>query len=74
MVDERGRAVVDRTGELCTLATSLTSQLIDFMLTTHPAYPQLVELAKEQSKSTYELLGDRLEELRVAKGAKTLSE
>jgi hypothetical protein len=43
------------------------------MLTTHPAYPKLVELAKEKKKSTYELLGDLLEDLRVARGAKTLT-
>jgi hypothetical protein len=28
-------------------------QLIDFILTTHPAYPQLVDLGKEQQKNIH---------------------
>jgi predicted CopG family antitoxin len=51
---------------------SSTGQLIDFVMTTHPAYKELVALS-EEGKSTYEILGERLEALRKAKGAETLS-
>ena len=29
------------------------SQLIDFIITTHPAYPELVKLGQEQKKSIH---------------------
>ncbi|WVQ98038.1 hypothetical protein IAU59_005160 [Kwoniella sp. CBS 9459] len=52
---------------------SSTGQLIDFTMQTHPAYPKLVELSKKTGKSTFELLGDRLEEMQKDKGALTLT-
>ncbi|WWD07669.1 hypothetical protein V865_005770 [Kwoniella europaea PYCC6329] len=52
---------------------SSTGQLIDFMMQTHPAYPKLVELSKKSGKSTFELLGDRLEEMMKEKNAPTLT-
>ena len=33
---------------------SSTGQLIDFMIKTHPAYPQLEELAKERNTNIHE--------------------
>lgn len=52
---------------------SSTGQLIDFVMTTHPAYPRLVELSKKTGKSTYELLGEQLDKMMKSKGAETLS-
>jgi len=52
---------------------SSTGQLIDFVMTTHPAYPSLVELSKKTGKSTYELLGELLDKLQKSRGAETLS-
>ncbi|WRT64772.1 uncharacterized protein IL334_001706 [Kwoniella shivajii] len=52
---------------------SSTGQLIDFMMQTHPAYPKLVELSKKSGKSTFELLGDRLDEMMKEKGVPTLT-
>ncbi|CED83400.1 Ribulose kinase and related carbohydrate kinases [Phaffia rhodozyma] len=52
---------------------SSTGQLIDFMITTHPAYPQLLQVAKDQGTNIHEVLGDKLEELRVERGVKTLT-
>ncbi|WWC59468.1 uncharacterized protein I303_102024 [Kwoniella dejecticola CBS 10117] len=52
---------------------SSTGQLIDFMMQTHPAYPKLVELSKKTGKSTFELLGERLEEMLKEKDAPTLT-
>ncbi|WVW78444.1 hypothetical protein I302_100398 [Kwoniella bestiolae CBS 10118] len=52
---------------------SSTGQLIDFMMQTHPAYPKLVELSKKSGKSTFELLGDRLEEMMKERDAPTLT-
>ncbi|KAG8924378.1 hypothetical protein FRC02_010468 [Tulasnella sp. 418] len=43
---------------------SSTGQLIDFILTTHPAYPELQVLAKEKGTNIYSVLADKLEELR----------
>ncbi|WWC86903.1 uncharacterized protein L201_001782 [Kwoniella dendrophila CBS 6074] len=52
---------------------SSTGQLIDFMMQTHPAYPKLVELSKKTGKSTFELLGDRLDEMMKERNAATLT-
>lgn len=52
---------------------SSTGQLIDFMVTTHPAYPKLQALVKESGKSTFEILGDRLESMKEEKGVPTTS-
>lgn len=52
---------------------SSTGQLIDFVMTTHPAYAFLEKLSKKTGKSTYELLGEQLDKLQKTKGAETLS-
>ena len=52
---------------------SSTGQLIDFMVTTHPAYPKLQALVKETEKSMFEILGERLESMRKEKGVDTAS-
>ncbi|KAL7419483.1 hypothetical protein Q5752_006321 [Cryptotrichosporon argae] len=52
---------------------SSTGQLIDFTMQTHPAYPKLVELSESTGKSTFELLGDRLEAMMVNQNAPTLT-
>jgi len=53
---------------------SSTGQLIDFMITTHPAYPQLVERAKKESTSIHSVLADQLEKLRTEAGVESLTE
>ncbi|QRV96535.1 FGGY-family carbohydrate kinase [Ceratobasidium sp. AG-Ba] len=53
---------------------SSTGQLIDFVLTTHPAYPRLQSLAKEQQKSVHVLLAEQLETLRQEAGVESLVE
>ncbi|XP_006459750.1 hypothetical protein AGABI2DRAFT_202125 [Agaricus bisporus var. bisporus H97] len=53
---------------------SSTGQLIDFILTTHPAYPKLEELAKEKQKNIHEVLDEVLEQLRVEEGVSSLTE
>ncbi|WVR09762.1 hypothetical protein IAU60_006838 [Kwoniella sp. DSM 27419] len=52
---------------------SSTGQLIDFTMQTHPAYPKLLEQSKKTGKSTFEILGNRLEEMQKDKGAATLT-
>ncbi|RDB19579.1 hypothetical protein Hypma_013378, partial [Hypsizygus marmoreus] len=54
--------------------TPLLSQLINFILTTHPAYPLLVELGKEQQKNIHKVLEETLEKLRVERKVETLTE
>ncbi|ELU44151.1 ribitol kinase [Rhizoctonia solani AG-1 IA] len=53
---------------------SSTGQLIDFVLTTHAAYPRLQALAKEQQKSVHVVLAEKLEALRLEAGADSLVE
>ncbi|OBZ71867.1 hypothetical protein A0H81_08080 [Grifola frondosa] len=53
---------------------SSTGQLIDFMITTHPAYPRLTELAALQKINIHEVLQAELEKLRVEAGAESLTE
>ncbi|KAI5122182.1 hypothetical protein M0805_007079 [Coniferiporia weirii] len=53
---------------------SSTGQLIDFMITTHPAYPQLLEIAKKENTSIHTVLANQLEKLRQEKGVETLTE
>ncbi|KAL0949196.1 hypothetical protein HGRIS_009274 [Hohenbuehelia grisea] len=43
---------------------SSTGQLIDFIITTHPAYPQLFKLGQEKKKDVHSILQDILEDLR----------
>lgn len=47
---------------------SSTGQLIDFMIKTHPAYPELVEVSKKENKNMFDVLGELLERLRVERG------
>ncbi|KAH9950160.1 Pentulose kinase [Amylocystis lapponica] len=53
---------------------SSTGQLIDFMITTHPAYPRLQELAEEQKTSIHDVLHDELEKLRIEAGVDSWTE
>ncbi|KAG6831901.1 hypothetical protein H0H87_003552 [Tephrocybe sp. NHM501043] len=53
---------------------SSTGQLIDFILTTHPAYPKLVELGKVHEKNIHTVLQDILEKLKVKHKVETLTE
>jgi len=53
---------------------SSTGQLIDFVLTTHPAYSKLVELAKKEKSNIHSVLQELLEKLRVEKKAESLTE
>lgn len=47
------------------------SQLIDFMITTHAAYPRLRAMAADTGKNIFEILAETLEELRKEKGVPT---
>ncbi|KAJ7477167.1 hypothetical protein B0H11DRAFT_2030012 [Mycena galericulata] len=53
---------------------SSTGQLIDFMLTTHPAYPKLIEQGKAQGKNIFVVLQDLLEKLRVEEQVDSFTE
>ncbi|PIL36645.1 hypothetical protein GSI_00334 [Ganoderma sinense ZZ0214-1] len=53
---------------------SSTGQLIDFMITTHPAYPKLKELAQQRNTNIHDVLHDELERLREEKNAENLTE
>ncbi|GMK53890.1 hypothetical protein CspeluHIS016_0104760 [Cutaneotrichosporon spelunceum] len=50
---------------------SSTGQLIDFVMTTHAAYPRLLELSKKTDKSIYELLGEQLDKMQKDEKAPT---
>ncbi|KAK0206076.1 FGGY family of carbohydrate kinase [Desarmillaria ectypa] len=53
---------------------SSTGQLIDFMLTTHPAYNKLVELGKEQKKNIHVVLQEMLAKLKEESKVDSLTE
>ncbi|KAJ7162642.1 FGGY family of carbohydrate kinase [Mycena crocata] len=53
---------------------SSTGQLIDFVLTTHPAYAKLVETGKAQGKSIYVVLQELLDKLQAEEGVASLTE
>ncbi|TFK85067.1 Pentulose kinase [Polyporus arcularius HHB13444] len=53
---------------------SSTGQLIDFMITTHPAYGRLKEVAEQRKTNIHQVLADELERLRKEKGAESLTE
>ncbi|KAJ6516316.1 Pentulose kinase [Mycena sanguinolenta] len=53
---------------------SSTGQLIDFMLTTHPAYAELQSRAKAQNQNIFTVLTSLLEKLRVEADAASLTE
>lgn len=52
---------------------SSTGQLIDFVMSTHPAYPKLLAEAEKTGKNTFVLLGERLDRMRKEKGLETAS-
>jgi len=52
---------------------SSTGQLIDFVMSTHPAYPKLLAEAEKTGKNPFTLLGERLDRMRVEKGLETAS-
>ena len=57
MVDERGRPIINWTGSFHAtpsfFAFLIHLQLIDFIITTHPAYQELVKLGQEQKKNIH---------------------
>ncbi|KAG2056087.1 Pentulose kinase [Suillus hirtellus] len=53
---------------------SSTGQLIDFIITTHTAYPELKERAKQEGKCTHDVLLDVLEKLRNENNVDTYTE
>ena len=53
---------------------SSTGQLIDFVMSTHPAYPKLLAEAEKTGKNPFTLLGERLDRMRTEKGLETASE
>ncbi|KAF3939576.1 Ribulokinase [Dactylella cylindrospora] len=52
---------------------SSTGSLLHHVLTTHPSYPAAKALAAEKGKSVYEVLNNILEELKVSRGAPSIS-
>jgi len=52
---------------------SSTGQLIDFVMSTHPAYPKLLAEAEKTGKNPFTLLGERLDRMRTEKGLETAS-
>ncbi|CCA71253.1 related to ribitol kinase [Serendipita indica DSM 11827] len=52
---------------------SSTGQLIDFMITTHPAYSELQEIAKKENKSIHTVLADVLDRLLLEAGTSSLT-
>ncbi|THV00590.1 Pentulose kinase [Dendrothele bispora CBS 962.96] len=53
---------------------SSTGQLIDFMITTHPAYPRLVEMGKEQQKNIHVVLQEILQAAKKENKTDSLTE
>ncbi|KAI0269443.1 Pentulose kinase [Gloeopeniophorella convolvens] len=53
---------------------SSTGQLIDFTVTTHPAYGELKALAQQQNKNIHEVLRETLDQIRTAEGAESWTE
>ncbi|KAG8218287.1 hypothetical protein J3R82DRAFT_3898 [Butyriboletus roseoflavus] len=53
---------------------SSTGQLIDFVITTHPAYPELQERAKQEQKNIHQVLLEVLENLRQEKQVESFTE
>ncbi|KAK2462324.1 hypothetical protein APHAL10511_005630 [Amanita phalloides] len=50
---------------------SSTGQLIEFILITHPAYPQLVEQSKRENRPVHDVLEDILQRLRAEQDVET---
>lgn len=44
------------------------------MVSTHPAYPKLLEQSKKTGKNTFQLLGEILDNMQQKRNAETLSE
>jgi FGGY-family pentulose kinase len=53
---------------------SSTGQLIDFVLTTHAAYPRLTEIAKERNTNIHTLLAEMLDKQKAEGGVESWTE
>ncbi|KAI9507189.1 Pentulose kinase [Russula earlei] len=53
---------------------SSTGQLIDFIISTHPAHQELKDLAKDQRKNIHDVLRETLEGIRQGEGAESWTE
>ncbi|EPQ59684.1 Pentulose kinase [Gloeophyllum trabeum ATCC 11539] len=53
---------------------SSTGQLIDFMITTHPAYKELQEKAEKENTNIHEVLHDTLVKMKEENGVETFTE
>ncbi|KAF8485225.1 Pentulose kinase [Russula ochroleuca] len=53
---------------------SSTGQLIDFIISTHPAHQELKDLAKDQNKNIHDVLRETLEGIRQGEGAESWTE
>ncbi|PPQ94200.1 hypothetical protein CVT25_006854 [Psilocybe cyanescens] len=55
-------------------ASFLFQNLIDFVLTNHPAYPEAVKVGREQGKNVHTLIQERLERLKTTHNVDTFTE
>jgi len=53
---------------------SSTGQLIDFIISTHPAHQELKDIAKDQNKNIHDVLRETLEGIRGGEGAESWTE
>lgn len=53
---------------------SSTGQLIDFMITTHPAYPELLKITKEKNSNIHTVLHEHLVKIQKEEGAETFTD
>lgn len=73
-MNEGGQSSTGQVRALVCDGITLIIQLIDFVVSTHPAYPKLLELSKKTGKNTFEILGEKLDEMLEKRQAETLSE
>ncbi|KAJ9093599.1 hypothetical protein QFC19_008266 [Naganishia cerealis] len=53
---------------------SSTGQLIDFIMQTHPAYNKVLDMAKQRSSNVFDILEEKLEELKKDRGCGSSTE
>jgi len=73
-MNEGGQSSTGQGGTSFAPHLSLTPlQLIDFVITTHPAHNELLEIAKKDGKPIYTVLEERLHEMKRGAGVTSLT-
>jgi ribulose kinase len=77
-MNEGGQSSTGQVGQHLNLSHALPHllclKLIDFVITTHPAYPELLKITEERKSNIHQVLHDQLVKIQEEEGAETFTD